>query len=368
MTNPRRSSEVKPQKVRWLWRERIPRGFITVVAGRPDQGKGLFGSRLAADVSNNGGRVLMSTAEDDDRMMTRPRLEAAGANLNNVFFWRFVLPRQTSELVQIIQKEELALIVMDPFAAHLSGVSRFSDQIRDVLNPLTEAIEETGTSIVIIEHALKRVKASGHPLDAIGGSGSGLPAAARMAYLFGVDPNDDERRVIAPVKSNLREAPKALAFELDVEELPIVGETPSLVFQEEYDAFDASRLVVIDANDNKVGRRPDKRAAAAEWLTNYLVTAGKPVKSGQVMEDAKQYGMTVKTLRRAAEDMQVVKNPPGGGRNCTWDLSDSIKRVMGIDEKPAEKPADEKKAKAKTKSQEEIDAEFKKIVEGGDES
>jgi hypothetical protein len=72
------------------------------------------------------------------------------------------------------------------------------------------------------------------------------------------------------------------------------------------------------------------RAAAAEWLTNYLAAAAGPVQSGKIMEDAKQFGMALKTLRRAADEMAIVKCPPGGGRNCTWDLPDEIKDLMGV--------------------------------------
>jgi hypothetical protein len=28
--------------------------------------------------------------------------------------------------------------------------------------------------------------------------------------------------------------------------------------------------------------------------------------------------------------MGVVKAPPGGGRNCTWELPDEVKDLMGI--------------------------------------
>lgn len=347
------AADITPEKVKWLWPANrpdggaglIPRGVISIVAGRPDQGKGLFGAYLAADVSRRGERVLLSAAEDDAKMMTRPRLEAAGANLKNVLLWRFVLPRQGPELEKVIRDEKIKLVIMDPMAAHLSGTSRFSDRIRDVLNPLTKVIEETGTAVVIIEHALKRVKKDSHPLDAIGGSGSGLAAAARMAYLFGVDPEDDERRVLAPAKANLRQRPNAVEFEVDVDEFPIVGDVPSLQYIGEKDeGFQATALVSTAAANESggLGRRPDKRAAASEWLTNYLVDAGKPIPSGTIQEDAKQNGMTVKTLRRAAEDMKVVKDPPGGGRNCTWDLPDDVKQIMGVKKtKRPKKPKDD---------------------------
>jgi len=40
-----KAGDVEPKKVRWLWRNRIARGVLTTVAGKPDQGKGLFSSR-----------------------------------------------------------------------------------------------------------------------------------------------------------------------------------------------------------------------------------------------------------------------------------------------------------------------------------
>jgi hypothetical protein len=339
VSGPIRAGEVEPEKVSWLWGNRIPKSMISVVAGKPDQGKGLFAALVAADVSNDesiregGGKVLYSAAEDSHGLMTRPRLEAAGANLDNVLLWRFRLPMNGVELAEIVIEQEIDLLVMDPLASHLGGgISRHSDNIRTVLTPLTELIESTGTAVLIVEHALKRVPASGHPLDAIGGSGSGLPAASRAAFVFGRDPDDEDKRVLAYAKFNIGPPPKALSFEVDVEDIEVVGEVPLLVVDEELMAFDAMRLFSKDKDDKsgKVGRPPDKRAAAAEWLTTYLAEAGEPVKGSTVQEDAKQYGMSIKTLRRAADDMGVVKDPPGGGRNCTWDLPEDVKDLMGL--------------------------------------
>jgi hypothetical protein len=343
---PVKAGDIQPESVSWLWRRRIPKGMITLVAGKPDQGKGLFAAHVAAEVTvdktvgparihkphDGAGRVLYSAAEDSASLMTRPRLEAAGADLDNVLIWRFALPKNGRELGEIVVSEGIDLIVMDPLASHLSGgISRHSDNVRQVLSPLTELIESTGTSVLIVEHALKRVPKSGHPLDAIGGSGSGVPAASRAAFVFGRDPDDADRRVLAPAKFNIGPLPKALAFEVDVEDLEVVGEVPMLVEDEELMAFDPMRLFESKTQPNKVGRPPDKRAAAAEWLTTYLADAGGPVKATVIGEDAKQYQMSAKTLRRAAEDMGVVKIPPGGGRHVKWDLPDDVKVLMGIE-------------------------------------
>lgn len=338
MTEPIRSDHVKPEKIRWLWRNRIPRGMLTVVAGRPDQGKGLFATHVAAEVSCKGTKVLYSAAEDSYGLMTRPRLEAAGAKLENVFLTRFQLPAQMAMLEKVVKEKRIGLIVIDPLASHLgSGVSRHSDNIRTVLGPLTKLIESTGTAVLIIEHALKRVPATGHPLNAIGGSGSGLPAAARMAFLFGADPVDEERRVLAPVKCNIAEWPLTMAFTSDTVEIENIGEIPSLVFEEELFGFDAMSLVSKPKGHTTQGRPPDRRSAAAEWLTNYLATAGGPVLSAKIYEDAKQYQMANKTLRRAAEDMKIVRK--GGGKTMTWDLPEHVKELLGLKAPASETPA-----------------------------
>lgn len=331
MSRQVKAEDVEPKKVVWLWRDRIPVGMMTVVAGKPDQGKGLVCAHMAADISRKGGHVLYSAAEDDHGMMTRPRLEAAGANLSNITLWRFGLPSQINELVDAVVKNDVDMLVIDPFNAHLTGgVSRFSDSIRRVTQPLSELAEATGVSVVITEHALKKVAKDAHPLAAIGGNSSGLPAACRMGYIFGVDPDDDDRRVMCNVKHNICQERPALAFQVDTEVLDIVGEIPSLVVEGET-SFDARRLLVV-TGDGKPGRKPDKRADAAEWLASHMAVTlgGQPVPAGQIMEDAKQVAMAAKTVRRAADDMGIIRNPPGGGRNCTWDLPPDLKKAMGV--------------------------------------
>lgn len=337
MDKPIPMDRIKSERIEFRWRERLPKGMIAVVAGPADQGKGLFAAHVAAEVSKTE-RVLYSAWEDSYGSMSKPRLRAAGANLKNVLAWRFKLPRQWPELANLIVKHDIGMVVMDPLASHLTGgVSRHSDNIRTVTDPLAELIEKTGTSVLIVEHIVKgRRSMDTDPLTLIGGSGSGLTAAARAGFLLGTDPQDPDRRIVGCVKLNVRDRPQALAFEMDVVDDRQCGEVPLLRYQEEVPGFDVMRM--FTKKKGTIGRPPDKKAAAAEWLSNYLALAGGPVLASQIFEDAKHYAMTAKTLRRAAEDMHIVKSA-GGGPKVTWDLPEHVKKLMGLTEPDEELPA-----------------------------
>jgi hypothetical protein len=372
MTGPIKAKDIRSRKVEWLWKERIPRGMMTIVGGRPDQGKGLFCAHLAAEVSNmkiedpRTGRVrranvLYSAAEDDSAVMTKPRLEAAGADLGHIDLWRFRLPAQIDELEAWLTKGRIDLLIVDPLAAHLSGgVSRHSDNIRTVLNPLTDLIEETRTAVVIVEHVLKRIPQSGHPLAAIGGSGSGLVAASRMAYLFGADPSDSDKRYLCAVKHNICEKPTEVAFNVDTVDLDI-GEIAMLSYEGET-AFSPMNFLVHDTR-RKMGRPADKKAAAAEWLTKTLWRAhrktGKGILAKDLYEDAKQYMINAKTLRSSASDIEVVRTPSGGGPKVVWTLPEEVIDLL-TDEESQRKSTPKKKRR--------LDPRLKGQPKGGESS
>jgi len=367
LDEPVRASSVEIKPVIWLWRERVPRKMITIFGGRRDQGKGLGCVHIAAEVSNSTyvgkdgkerpGYVIYSAAEDAHEEMTAPRLKAAGANLDNIDLWRFRLPKDHEKLakllLQIDQPREVDLVVMDPIASHLSGnISRHSDNIRTVTEPLTRLLEATGTACIVVEHVLKKVPSSGHPIDAIGGGSSGLIAAARMAFLLGIDPKDDERRFLCCVKHNVRDKPMEIAFEMDLVDVPPAGDMPALMFDEEC-TFNPMKFLVI-THGNRVGRPPDKRAAACEWLANYLWEAyykglpalanepaipPGPVLAARAYEDGKQLQISTKTLKRASQDMEIVKDPPTGA-GTKWSLPDELKQLLDGGERNREGRAD----------------------------
>jgi putative DNA primase/helicase len=307
--DPPTADSVQRKRIEWLWRNRFPKGMLSLVAGRPGQGKSLFAAMLAAEVSKKGD-VIFSNREDPLAQVVRPRLEAAGANLSRIHFYSPTLPDDLPALEKQIRRTKAKLVILDPAASHLRP-SMFNDQdVRTALAPAAEIAERTLCSILMISHTVKYVSSKAHALTAIGGSGGGMTGAARAIFLFGVDPADTTQRALVPVKFNIGPKPLAITFELD-----------EIEFYDSRDRIEsvAGRLIVVSDKENinplsvlldpdaarVTGPGAEKREAAAEWLTNYLSLGPRP--TNDIREDAIQTGVSWATLRRSSVDLEIEK-------------------------------------------------------------
>lgn len=325
--------EAKP--VEWLWpagsnlREDddgfengiIPRGMLTTIAGRPGEGKSMSTAFYAAYVSNLKGErsgVLFSNKEDPVHQVLRPRLEAAGANLANVHFFDFFIPKEDELILATIEMLEkmiyalnIGLIVADPIAAHI-GCSLYNDQeVRRTLSPLAAMLARTGCAAICVAHVNKHTSKKAHPLSAIGGSGGGLVGASRSVFIFGKDPGDESIRVMAPAKFNLGPEPRGVAFDMESEEWRLgTGKNEKIIRTGKLGLLSLEHPVTAQAilsgsdgdGDSDGG---EKKAIASEWLTGYL--AAGPMAAATVRQDAADQGISFATLRRAADEVGVVK-------------------------------------------------------------
>ena len=303
-----RAHLIKNEPVTWLWKDRIPEGAITVIAGRPGGSKSLFAVRLARDVSKKG-TVYLSCAEDSIRHMIGPRLTAAGANRRRVIVPEddLAFPEDFAMFAKKVKANKIKIAIFDPVNVHLSeGVSRYNDSVRRATSPLKRLCEETGLSVVFVDHVLKNVARNSHPLSAIGGASSGLAAAARMVYIVGRDPEDKDRILMCNIKSNLRDDPEPFEFSMDEDEVEGFGSMALLVDTGEAPGYDVMNLLVKPGRGGKVGRPPTKREAALEFLIDYLNAAPKhEALAKDLIEDGKQYGVTKRTLEGAKANAGV---------------------------------------------------------------
>jgi 5S rRNA maturation endonuclease (ribonuclease M5) len=210
------ASAVRPERVAWVWPDRVPAGMLTLFAGRPGEGKSTIVIDLAARVTRQGGVVIVCSAEDDPARVLRPRLEAAGADLERVHIWQapLELPEGVEALRAEVERLGATLVVIDPLNAYigLETNTHRDHHVRRVLAPLGELASRTGAAVVVIGHTNKA--ASDDPLMRVGGS-IGFTAAARQVLLAATDPADEGRRVLAVVKSNVAAFPAPVAYTIE---------------------------------------------------------------------------------------------------------------------------------------------------------
>ena len=175
----RRASQIVSRAVSWLWRDRLPLGMLVEINGDPGLGKGTIVADLTAratrgiafpgdPVAGPPCNVLWLSAEDGADTATKPRLEAAGADLDRVYIldhvqvgdrrMPLVLPDRLDLIRQTIIERNIEFLVLDPLNGFVSSrLDRHvdADLRANLLYPLKTLAETTGTLILLIRHLNK---------------------------------------------------------------------------------------------------------------------------------------------------------------------------------------------------------------------
>ena len=299
-------SAIKSRPVRWLWEDRFPLSHLSLAVGKPDLGKSQFAVWLAAQISRgqlpghfkgDPRGVIYVATEDSFEETIRPRLEAAGADLDRVFrvdsteqpgkgFTLSLSARDIAEMAGLITGDDVALVVFDPLVSVVGGTSwNKAEEVRAALVPLAEMLQETRCSAVGLMHFRKEF--SEDILTQIAGSGA-WSQIVRAAVAFAIDPDaEDEKTVImSQAKNNLgRGGLPSLTFTFRPVEM-MTEEGTTHVSRIEWGA--ESAWSVEDLLNN---RNTDKARTALdrciEWLASYLGD-GTPVLIDDVMTAGKE--------------------------------------------------------------------------------
>jgi AAA domain len=342
-------SIVKPERVEWIWRGRIPKGKLTIIEGDPGDGKSTLTADMAARKSVGRpwpdgeecevGGVVLCSAEDGLADTIRPRLDAAGGDPERVLALATVpdgdserllsIPKDLAILRRGIERVGATLVVIDPLSAFLSGkVNTHRDaDVRRALAPTAKLAEDTGAAIVVVRH-LNQTN-GGNPLYR--GQGSiGIVGAARCALLVARHPEDEGRRVLASLKSNLAEPAPSLNFVL-------VESANGSARVEWKGETTLSAAALLSAPTD-----PEERSAleeAVEFLRDGLGSG--PVESKQVRKDARAAGITDITLKRAKSALGVRSKKQSTGP-WAWEIPEEnhepyTSQVDPLDPLPVEK-------------------------------
>lgn len=326
-----RVADVQAELIRWLWPNRFALGKVSLIAGDPGLAKSILTLTMAAHVSRGRpwpvdctvcplGDVLLLSAEDDLADTVRPRLEAAGADLERISIVGlvnnregrrgFCLEKDVGRLTTLIEgmNGRCRLVVIDPVSAFLGAVDSHNNaDVRALLVGLSEMAARMRVAVILVSHMNKGGERSNALYRATGSLA--FVAAARAAFAVARDKDDPKRRLFLPMKNNLADDQSGLAYRVSTG----LNGAPCLVFEPD--------PVTISADDALAGAgpRPRPRDEAKEWLRALLEDG--PVPAAQVWEEAKASGFAEATVKRAKQQLGVdTYKAKGLGAGWMWRL------------------------------------------------
>jgi putative DNA primase/helicase len=341
-------ADVQPEPVTWLWPGRLAAGKLALLVGDPGLGKSWITLDIAARVS--AGRswpdaapaaapadVLLLSAEDGLADTIRPRLDALGADLKRIHHLamlrageheRAIQLADTAALERAIAETGARVLTIDPMSAYLGNTDSHRDaEVRGLIAPLAALAERTGVAILGVMHLSKGTQRPAL-YRAIGSIA--FAAAARIVLAVAADPEHDDRRIVAPIKSNLSAPPAALAYTLADGRL---GWEPDPVSDVDVDV-----LLSGPALD-----KAERREADA-WLRDRL--ADGPAQSKEIQNAAREAGLAWRTIERAKRRLGIEAELVGYGTagRWYWRLAETATetathREMAVSEKDCDKSA-----------------------------
>jgi hypothetical protein len=267
------------------------------------------------------GAVIYVSYEDPAQAVLRPRLEAAGADLDAVVILEEngalpVFPDDLPELHERARGEGAGLIVVDPITAAISlKLDAHKDRdIRVLLGQLAALAQQLELAVLMIGHLNKAPSRDAY----IRLSGSvAFYNAARSVATITLDPEDEDSRLLAQHKANWMRLAPVERHRLEPVSYLHAGqtiETSRLVYVE--DAEDVDPYAVLEHFEPRARTKTDD---AASYLLA-LLAGGAWRKRGEVEDAAAAARISRRTLERAAAQLGVESKREGFPATGWWRL------------------------------------------------
>jgi hypothetical protein len=325
-------ASVRSRPVRWLVDGMIPAGALTLVAGEGGRGKSTWLTSVAALVTRGqlgeAGSVLVVSYEDPAELVLRPRLLAAGADLDLVHevyvaldgiegVEGVVLPSDLPALERQVAATSARMVVIDPVVAAVDlALDAHRDQhVRHVLAQLTAMAERHDCAIPLVGHLNKAPTADAYLR--VGNSVAFWNASRSVVLLTGDPSSDDEDlRLVVQRKANWARTRAAQRWRLEsvvVEDSGHLLETSRIVFVEDAHDIDPETVLV----SGRAEREEHKIEKAISFLESALADGGWHEREG-LTKLAGSLRIGERTLQRAALDTLQVDHERRGFPSTTW--------------------------------------------------
>lgn len=317
-----RAADVTEKATEWLVEPYIPLGEITLVAGDPGDGKSTLSQAIVSHVTQgtpiNGidvprGDAVFLSAEQSVNSVTVPRFRQIGADLD-----RIVLPDEAdendepvpfvldeagiSELRQIVIDVRPKVIVVDTITAYIEAQRDFhtANSVREWMRRLADIARVGNCAVICITHlnkaqgqkAIYRVMGSA---DFVG--------ASRSVLLVGKDPDNNDVRAAAHIKSNVGPIGKPLGFSIK-----------GGIFGWE-EGVDLNEDRMFEAPATKEARTRGEKCAV--WLRGFLSV---PQTADDVIAAGKANGFSRNACYEAKAQIGAIASKDGFAGGWCWHM------------------------------------------------
>lgn len=208
-------SGVEMRSIEWLEKPLWQSSAFQLLAGPKGAGKGTYLASLAARVSRSA-NVLFLASEDSAAIDLKPRLVAAGANIDNCSLIEQTvrLPDSIDDLRDLaLELGDVKLLVLDPVANHIGDSNSNQEaEVRHAIAPLNRLADELGCLLIGVRHPGK--DRSRGAVASILGSTAWVDVP-RAVVMIAIDDEDELLRHIQVVAGNRSLNGSAQAFRIE---------------------------------------------------------------------------------------------------------------------------------------------------------
>jgi len=319
-----RGATVEAKQVNWMWRDRIPYGFLTLIAGRTGIGKSFVTLDLASRVTTgrevpfgNGEKFAESSvliiSEDSHEYMLAPRLIEVETNMDRVSFmsWEAMASFELADTQMLDDTYHAAgcpkMVVIDPPTNFLGNKDEHRNaEVRSVLMKCSIWAMQHTIACLMITHCNKGGKKDMAALDRVIGSVA-WASTSRIAHIFGEHPDKPHHAVFVPLKNNLGPTADGITYRIDQGE--ICGKVNWVEVWEG------------TGDDLLGGKKKTKPMQAIEWLMERF-RLQREWPSSELRRDALEAGLNKDALwDPRVQGLPIRKtqiNTADGGRHWVW--------------------------------------------------
>lgn len=323
------ANDSEPEKIDWMWDGWLARGRIHILAGPSTAGKTHIALDFAAILSNGdssdgsywpdkskapSGKTLIWSDEDSVQETILPRLIAAGANRDKLYFITeyiklnrsrpFDFKTDIPDLSYSIDKiGGIDLVIIDPIISAITGNANSNSAVRASLNVLNQLCIRHNCAILGIHHLNKNSKGK-EPLERVSGSLAfgAFPRVVMMAAKFkGSSPPSS---VVVRVKTT--NSKQDGGFEYYIEQKTIYSKGKP--FKSSFIRWDQPPLtgdpsVILDSAESGKAGKKQSVLEAEKFLKGILANGEVP--SIEINEKALEQEISKAALNSAAHNLNV---------------------------------------------------------------